>query len=66
MKSFLVLKIASEIQSLCKHEMEMLAEILASSEKGEQLADLIGFCLFDNDVVTNGVNSYSYTETQEA
>ena len=47
-------------------DLQKVAVLLAGFPNGEKLADMIGFALFDNDVVANGNNSYAYPEAQEA
>lgn len=65
MNSFMVLKVASEIQSFTGDELQLLAEILAGTKNGPALADQIGFAIFDNDKVTDDNNLY-LPEIQEA
>ena len=64
--AFVVTSVVNNLINMSDADLRSVATMVAQYPNGEKLADLIGFALFDNDVVTNGVNSYSYPETQEA
>ncbi len=63
---FVVTSVANSLINMNDEELQEVAKIVANFRNGEKLADLIGFAIFDNDVVTNGNNSYAYPEAQEA
>ncbi len=64
--AFVVTSVANNLVNMSNEDLQKVAVLLANFPNGAKLADLISFSIYDNDVVTNGVNSYSYTEAQEA
>ena len=64
--AFVVTSVVNNLINMSDEDLRTVATMVAQYRNGEKLADLIGFALYDNDVVANGVNSYQYTETQEA
>ena len=63
---FVVTSVVNNLINMSDEDLVKVANLLAKFPNGEKLADQIGFAIFDNDVVTNGNNSYSYPETQKA
>ena len=63
--NFILAATAANIAQMSDSDLQALATLLAGMPVGEKLADQISFAIFDNDVVTNGNNSYSYPETQK-
>jgi len=63
---FVVTSVVNSIINMSQENLQEVATLLAQYPNGEKLADMIGFAIFDNDVVTNGINSYAYPEAQEA
>lgn len=63
---FVVTSVANNLINMSDEDLQKVAILVANFANGEKLADLISFAIFDNDVVTNGSNSYSYSEAQEA
>lgn len=64
--AFVVTSVVNSLINMSDEDLQNVATLLANYPNGEKLADMIGFAIFDNSVVTNGVNSYPYSETQEA
>ena len=64
--AFVVTSVVNNLINMSDEDLQKVAVLLANFPNGEKLADMIGFAIFDNDVVTNGNNSYSYPETEEA
>lgn len=64
--AFVVTSVVNNLINMSDEDLRSVATLVAQYRNGEKLADLIGFALYDNDMVKNGVDSYSYSETQEA
>ncbi len=65
-KAFVVTSVVNNLINFSDEELNEVAVLLAKFPNGGKLANMIDFAIFDNDVVTNGNNSYSYPEAQEA
>ena len=63
---FVVTSVVNSIINMSQENLQEVATLLAQYPNGEKLADMIGFSIFDNDVVTNGIDLYEPAETQEA
>lgn len=64
--AFVVTSVVNNLINMSDEDLQKVAVLLANFPNGEKLADMIGFAIFDNSVVADGVNSYSYPEAQEA
>ncbi len=62
----MVTSVANNLINMSYEDLQKVAVLVANFPNGAKLADLISFAIYDNDVVTNGVNSYSYSQAQEA
>ena len=58
--------LVNSIVNMSEDDLRIVANLLAKYPNGEKLADMIGFSIFDNDVVNNGIDLYEPAETQEA
>ena len=56
--SFVVTSVVNSIINMSDDDLRSVATILAQYPNGVKLADLVGFAIFDNDMVTNGVDLY--------
>ena len=63
---FVVTSVVNSIINMSQENLQEVATLLAQYPNGEKLADMIGFSIFDNDVVNNGIDLYEPAETQEA
>lgn len=67
LNKFVVTSVVNNLINMNDEDLQEVAVLLAKFPNGEKLADLIGFAIFDNDVVVkNGNNSYAYSQAQEA
>ena len=55
---FVVTSVVNSIINMSQENLQEVATLLAQYPNGEKLADMIGFSIFDNDVVTNGIDLY--------
>mgnify|MGYP003336139515 CR=1 FL=1 len=60
--SFVVTSVVNSIINMSDDDLRSVATILAQYPNGVKLADLVGFAIFDNDMVTNGVDLYEPAE----
>ena len=59
---FVVTSVVNSIINMSDDDLRSVATLLAQYPNGEKLADMIGFSIFDNDVVTNGIDLYEPAE----
>ena len=60
--AFVVTSVVNNLINMSESDLRSVATLLAQYPNGEKLADMIGFAIFDNDMVANGVDLYEPAE----
>ena len=60
--AFVVTSVVNNLINMSDEDLQKVAVLLANFPNGEKLADMIGFAIFDNDMVANGVDLYEPAE----